>query len=509
MTHHDDPIVEEEFGSAVAGVSSEEALTVRTARGAAWTGIAQLIAQPLTILVGVALARLLSPADFGLTGMAAIYLGLVGLVNEFGLTSAVIQAPDLSEERLSSIFWLNMAIGLVSALFVAASSLPLAAYFHEPRLKQIVLVLSLSFLLASVPAIHSALLNRRMQFRALAAFQLAGTVLGSVMSVGMAFAGAGVWSLVVPGMVAGTLPSVLIWRHADWTPRLEFRWDECRSLAKFGASVTGSGLFNYGYTNTDYLVVGRQFGAGVLGAYTLAYNLVMFPFRKVSQTLSAAIFPAFSSVQNDIERMARAYLRTSRWLAILTWAPLAAAAVLGHQLIVGLYGPKWAAAVVPFQILCLAGAQRSVGTIVGVVMRSRGRPDIELRWSMTAFGLLLVSVLFAARWGVTGVAVAVVITALGLAPFIQASALKMIRTPFSTYLLELAPGAVLGLVSAVVALACRLSLGFLPDLVLAAIGLSTAMLAALCVAYFGWRNDVQEIASLARQVVRRRQADPA
>jgi len=491
-------------GPDIVGPDVDDGLKVKTAKGVAWTGAVQIAAQPLTFLVGVVLARLLLPRDFGLAGMAAIFLGVVDMVNEFGLTAAVIQKPELTEDELDSTFWTNLLIGFASTTVVALGAKPVATYFHEPRLVPILLVLSLGFTLNSLFSIHAALLRRNMQFRYVASYQFVGVLAYSVASVSMALAGAGVWSLVIGGMLMSVVPGILIFRRARWVPRRHLRFRETGHLVTFGAKVTVSSLFNYGYTNLDYLTIGRTMGAGPLGVYSLAYNLVMFPFRKISSTLVAALFPAFSTIRDDLQRMGRAYLKATRWLAMIAWPLLGIAAVLAPQLIPGLYGTKWAAAVIPFQVLCLAGAQRAVGTIHGLVLRSRGRPEIEMYWSIASFVILGACLLVGYRFGLVGIAVAVAAAAVIPAPFIQMSSLRLIDVRFRDYLRQLGPGAVLTVLSLIIALVLRIALASAPDLVRVVVAGAAALAVAVLGAYVLWRADVLEVFTLVRNMVRKR-----
>lgn len=492
-------------GAEILGPAAEEGLTLQAARGVAWTGAFQLLAQPLTLVVGVVLARLLTPSDFGVMGMAGIVLGLMALINEFGLASAVIQKKELSDRELSSLFWFNLAFGAVLTVVGLVIARPVAAYFKSDILWPVLSVLSIGFTTSSIAAIHSALLNRRMEFRALAMYTFYAVVVNSVIAIGLALAGAGVWSLALSGLLSGLVSAVLIWRRAHWTPTRVFDWSACISLVKFGANVTGSSVLNYATSNVDYLVVGRVLGPMTLGIYTLAYNIMMFPLRKVSGVLVAATYPAFARIQDDDARFSSAYLRATRLLGIATIPLLAAMIVVAPELIVGLYGQKWAAAAIPLQILGIAGMQKAVGTLVGVVFRGKGRPDIEVRLSALSLVLLVVGVLVGVSHGSAGVAVAVVVVSLSTGVLVQWSAGRLVGHGLREVALTLVPGVAMGVVSALVTLAAKtLLVNHIPDILTAGVSGMVGVAAALLVGWIGWRDSIEDVIGIVRDMLERR-----
>jgi O-antigen/teichoic acid export membrane protein len=483
-----------------------ENLSARTVKGVAWTGTFQLVAQPLTFATGIVLARLLSTADFGLVGMAAVALGLVGVVNEFGLAAAVIQRSSLKVDELSSLFWFNMLVGVVMMALTIALAWPVSLYFAEPRLVVILCILSTSFFVGSVTAVHSALLQRGMRFKQIGLYALSGTAVNSAVSVLLAIGGAGVWSLVVPGILAPLIPAILVWRKVAWLPRWRFHPREIRGLVLFGANVTGSSALNYATSNVDNIVVGRALGATSLGLYGLAYNLMLFPWRKISGLVAGVLYPAFSQLQRDNDRLTEAYFRVTRLLAMVTLPLLSTMIVVAPQLITGLYGEKWGGAVLPLQILCVAGMQKAVGTAVGLVMRSKGRPGLELRWNLVSLPVLSAAVLLGIHWGVPGVAVGVVASSLALGCAIQVSALRLIDARLMSFIRTLVPGFVGGTVASAVALGLRYALAqpmaSVPPAVYGVVCALAGVGAAVAVVFSFWRKDVREVVQLVRRARR-------
>ena len=199
-----------------------------------------------------------------------------------------------------------------------------------------------------------------------------------------------------------------------------------KSYLAFGSHVMGSSVLNYIDTNVDYLVVGRMIGASALGYYTLAYNLITFPLYKISTIITRVTFPAFSKIQNDNQTLRTGYLKVVRYISMITFPMLAGMFVVAPEFIMVVYGSKWTPMILTLQILCLAGALKSIGTTVGTILLSKGRPDIQFKWNILTVIVLTIAVLLGVKYGIEGVAAMVTISAVLLFSIIQRITNKLI-----------------------------------------------------------------------------------
>lgn len=435
----------------------ETDLRLRSARGFAWKAVGLLAAQPLSFATTIVLARLLTPADFGLVAMAGLFVGLASLVNEFGLTSALVQRRDLSDDEIQSVFWFNLTLGGVMVLAGVALSHPLAAFFGQPLLAWILPVSSLSFLISSFALIPSALFARHMEFRRPAIGGVWAAAATLVSAAGLALLGAGVWAMVVGGLVGTLTLTAYLVGYSGWRPRAHFRWSEARPLAGFGGVLMAATLVNWGSWNVDYLLVGRVLGSAPLGTYTLAFNLTSIPTRKLSGTVVATFLPAFSRVPDHFVRFRSAYIDGLAFTSLPSAVVLATTAVLSQEVILGLYGAEWSGAVAPLRVLCAAGFLTSVTTLTGLVFRGLGRPGRELRWSIALLAGSAVGVLAGLPYGIAGVAVGLTLGMLVSRIPAQAAANRMLEIGAKEFGRSLLPA----LAAAAVAVAIAAGLRYL------------------------------------------------
>ena len=247
----------------------------------------------------IILARLLAPSDFGLLGMATLVIGFVNLFKDLGTSSAVIQSRDASEDLLSSVFWANVGFGALASLVLLATSSWIAAFYHQPRLTAILRVLALNFVISGLSILQQALFERKLQFKILARVEMTGVMVGAMVGVGSAFAGAGVWALVAQSISSTASISLLLWYFSDWRPRLIFHRGEINRVRSYSLNLLGFNVFNYFARNADYLLIGKFLGATLLGIYTLAYRMMLYPLQSITTVICRVMFPVYSKLQDD------------------------------------------------------------------------------------------------------------------------------------------------------------------------------------------------------------------
>jgi O-antigen/teichoic acid export membrane protein len=392
---------------------AEPTLTQTAVRGMVWTNLDKMLGQAIFFIRTIVLARLLVPADFGIVAMATIVIGLVGLVNELGLAEALIQRADIREKYTSTAFWTNLLFSTLLAMvtFIIA---PLAAlFFRQPELELVLRVIGLNFVIGALGTVHRALFTRAMRFRVLAIVGLTTNSVTVVLSIGLAWIGFGYWSIIIANLAGSLLEAVLMWSLNSWRPRLMLVRGALREMLGFSLNLLGARTVVYAGNNIGSVLLGRGFSPGTLGVYSMASNIPQVFRARFTASVMQVLFPAFASIQQDDARMQRGYQKTLLYVSLLTFPGLTWLLVTANEFVLVVYGPKWAEAVVPMQILTLGTYFTILGNVSGPVQKARGRSDYYLYLAIFSATLSVVFTLFGIRYGLIGIA-----SALALKSFI-------------------------------------------------------------------------------------------
>ncbi len=370
-----------------------------------WSGAAQFVRQLIWLVLGIVLARLLTPRDFGLIAMIVVLTGFASLFLEAGFGSALIQRKDAGERHLSSVFWLNLSLGAALTLLVGAAAPAIARFYGEPRLVPLTRVVSLTFLFNSLGVVQDALFRKRLDFRAIARADIVSLLVSGAAAVVMALRGFGVWSLVV--RVVGTvgLRTVLLWTASDWRPRWRFDRAAVGELFGFGAGQLGSRSVDYWARHADDLLIGKVLGSTPLGIYDKAYQVMLFPLTNVTWVIAEVMFPSLALVQEDSERMGRIFLRTTRVIALVAFPLMIGAFVTARPLVLTVLGSRWLGMVPIVRVIWLAGMAESLVGLAGSLYLAQGEAALKFRVRLVVKGLLVAAIIVGLRWGVVGVAI--------------------------------------------------------------------------------------------------------
>lgn len=383
--------------------------------GFKWSSISQFGKQGLQLLTLVILARLLKPSDFGLVSMATIVIGFGALFKDLGTSAAVIQRKILSEELLSSIYWINIVFGFFVTVTIYLISPLVADFFQETRVEPLLQVLSLTFFISGLSILQQAILERELAFSKLAKVEIIAALIGSFVGISSAMLGYGAWSLVYQTLAVALVTTVLLWTASSWRPKLFFHWKEVKAISSYSLNLTGYNIFNYLVRNTDYLLIGKFLGARNLGYYTLAYQIMLYPLQSISAVIGRVMFPVYSTIQDDIARFRNAYLKVAGAIALVTFPMMFGLWALVEPFVLTVFGLHWKAVIVLLIILAPVGMIQSIGTTVGAIYQAKGRTDWLFRWGIIAGTLMMVGFIIGLQRGIVGVAAAYAIVSIGLA----------------------------------------------------------------------------------------------
>lgn len=374
--------------------------------GLAWTGGAAAITQVFTWTVTLLVARILTPDDYGIIGMAGTYLILAQLVGEFGLGAALVQARDITRDQVAAAGGLSVLIGLALLLVSAACAGPIAAFFHEPRVRAVIMFLSLSFVVGAFRVVPDALLLRNLEFRRVALIDTVEAVVMAATTLGLALLGFDYWALAVGPVAARAAGAVIVNAYRPHPLRLPFPLRGVEGVARFGFNVLASRVGWYLYSNADFAVVGRMLGSAALGFYTIGWNIATVPLNKISAMYQKAVGPIFAAVHQDPRAVGRYLLRLSELIALVTLPASVGLAIVADDLVLTVLGSKWQAASLPLALLAATSAARSLDPILAQVLIWTGRPAVNTRIMAGAAVVMPVLFVIGARWGAAGVAAA-------------------------------------------------------------------------------------------------------
>jgi PST family polysaccharide transporter len=376
----------------------------RAVRGGAVTAAAQAGKAALQLGGVLALARLLTPEDFGMVAMVLAAAGVIEMFRNLGLPMATVQREDITHEQASALFWINFGLSAAAAVAVAAAAPALAWYYREPRLTDLTLVLAVSYFLGGVGLQHAALLRRQMRFGALAAIELAALAAGTAAAVVLAALGFGYWALAGQQVLAGAIAAAASWRLCSWRPGPPRRAPGVGALLSFGGHLTGFSVVNYFARNLDQVLLGRFYGPLAVGLYQRAYDVLMVPLRQINDPVASVAIPALSRIADQPERYRRTYLRILEKILMVTM-PLAAFVVMGaDRLVVLVFGDQWIESGCIVAALGAAIFTQPIGNSTGWLFISQNRVHHLFRWGLVGSGTAVVSFLIGLPWGAFGVA---------------------------------------------------------------------------------------------------------
>ncbi|WP_309133822.1 lipopolysaccharide biosynthesis protein [Cellulomonas sp.] len=379
-------------------------LGTSASRGAAVTLLGQGTRAVVLVTGVVVLARLLEPEDYGLLAMVVAFTGVAEVVRDFGLTNAAVRTPHLTTGQRTNLFWLSSGIGAALGLLVLAASPLVAAFYADPRLQGVAAWLSLTFVLNGVMAQYKADLNRTLRFGALTGVEVAGQVTGLATAVLLALGGAGYTALVAQQLVQLLAQLVLLLAVARWLPGPWVRGESVRPFVRFGANLVGGQMLGYVGNHVDTVVIGSTLGAGPLGLYNRAYQLLVLPLHQVNAPMTRVALPVLARLQDQPARYRQFLLTGQTAMLGLVTTLLAFAAAQAPALVLVALGPRWEQTAGIFQVLTLGGFFVMAGYACYWVYLSLGLTREHLRLQLVTAPVQVLCVLVGSQWGLYGVA---------------------------------------------------------------------------------------------------------
>ena len=409
-------------------------------RSSGWVAVSYGGRSVLTMLATLVLARLLVPHDFGVVAFASTFVLILEHVQASGLAAAIVYRRDDVRRAAGTALVFATLTGVLLSVVNFFLAGPITRLFHVPDAKHVMQALSVLFIIRGIAAGSGAILERNLDFKGRAAGELGAGITQVTLSVSLAVAGAGVWSLVAGQIGAALVQSLAFWLLTPWRPNPRYAsWSMLRQMMGYGRFVSASGILGLINETIDNMFVARLLGAQQLGYYAITFRLADFPTGVVGYVVGRVMFPAYSLVQEDMDAFRRAFVQNMQRVALLVLPIAVTLLVAAKPVILGLLGEKWLPTVGPMRILALYTVIRGFASCAGPVFAALGRPQLILFWSVP-HTLVAVPALFLLipRIGLNGAALAMVVAFAASGVPALAHAVRLLHLSRSTLARDLA-----------------------------------------------------------------------
>lgn len=407
-------------------------------RGLAWTAGMKWGAQIFSWASTLIVARLLNPDDYGLVGMATVYLGLANLISEFGVGTTVITLRDMSEDDVAQLNGFAVLLGLLGFVLSCFAAVPLGMFFKSPRLPWVVVSMSVTFIISSFQSVPAALLQRDLRFKLMSVIDGTKNFAMALVAVICALAGLRYWALVLAGVASSIVGTALVLsrrRHPIALPRPS----KLRHVLSFSWHIIAGRVSWYTYSNADFVVSGRILGQQALGSYTVAWNLATVPVEKITGVLNSVTPALYSAIQKDKAALRRYMLTLLEGIGLVTLPLSVGIGLVSREFVLVFLGTKWAAAVLPLMFLGFYASIRSLVPIIWGVLNVVGDSAFGMKASMVMAVVLPVSFVVGSHWGNAGIAAAWVLGFPLVAIPVTARVFRRIEMPWSEFFRVLTP----------------------------------------------------------------------
>ena len=356
-----------------------ESLKQKTFKGMVWTTAAKFAVQGFNFIQGIILARLLDPSDFGLIAMAGVFTAISATFVDSGFSNALVRNKERTEMDYSTTFVTNVALSLFFCLLLCACSGLIADFYHQDKLRKIVILCASQLFLGSINAVQGTRLTINLDFRTKGIINVISVVITGLVTIAMAFMGYGVWSLIYPLFFKIVLEFFLYRYFQHWFPKLQFSWESWKKSFSFGSKLLLSSLIYTVYHNIAPIIIGKKYTAADLGYYNKAEGYAALPAKTVNQVLSGVSFPVLAEVQDDYESLQSVYRRLIRLSAYVVFPLMMGIAALARPLVICLITEKWSQSILYLQVVCFSLMWHPIHALNINLLQVKGRSDLFLR----------------------------------------------------------------------------------------------------------------------------------
>lgn len=358
---------------------TKENLKQQTKKGLYWSFFNQFANYGMQFCVGIVMARLLSPSDYGITALPAVFMAVAYIIQNGGLSGALIRKTDLSEKDLSTAFYYSISVGIVLYVVMFFSARWIADFYNTPVLVPLIRVTALGFLWGPLGTPQNVILNRKLDFKTPTKISIISRIVSAIVGISMAFIGYGLWALVISGLLSSFLSLIMNWYVVRWIPKAGWSKDSFKYLWDYGNKMMASSLLDTLYNNIAPVFIGKFYSPAELGVYNRAQGYAMMPSQNVTGVIQGVTFPVLSKMQNDNEALAHNYRRMLKATAFIIFPIMMMLSALARPLVITLVTAKWESCVILLQIICFQFMWYPVHAINLNLLQVKGRSDLFLR----------------------------------------------------------------------------------------------------------------------------------
>jgi O-antigen/teichoic acid export membrane protein len=416
-----------------------ESLKKKTVKGVAWTSLDQVVSLGFGFVIGVILARLLSPSDYGLLAMIAVFNAIALAFVNSGFGNALIRKPDLTEDDNTTAFSFNIVVAFVMVGVIWLIAPLVAKFYDKPILISLLRAEGFLIIISSLRIVQNTQLSRALNFKAMMIINVVSQVIAGIVAIFAAYRGFGVWSLVIQHYVSGITGLVLLWVISPWRPRGKWNKISLRYLWNYGSKLLASGLLETIYSNIYPIIIGKFFTAADLGQYARAKGYASIPSTGLTGVIQQVTFPVLSQIQENDTRLSISYRRLLRFSVFIVFPIMMGMAALAHPLVISLVTDKWAECVPYLQIICFSSMWYPVHAINLNLLQVKGRSDLFLRLEIIKKVIITVAIFICVPFGIMGICIGSVCTSLICLAINTYYTGKLIHVGFLRQMMDMTP----------------------------------------------------------------------
>ena len=356
----------------------EQSLKDKTVKGVGWSAIDNVVQYSVTFVVSIVLARLLSPDDYGLIGLTAVFTAVCTALINGGFGSALIRKKDVTDDDYNTAFIVNLGMSLLLYTIIFFSAPAIARFFNRTELVALTRVSSLGMIIGALALVQQTRLTKRIDFKTQTKITLIASISSGVVGIAMAALGFGVWALVAQSLTSQILRTILLWFVNKWIPRFRFSKHSFQDLFSFGWKIMASGLLDTIWKELYQVVVGKFYSPATLGQYTRAKGFAQLFSSNLTTVIQRVTYPVLSDIQDDKTRMLAAYRRIIKTTMFVTAICMFFLGAISEPLLYCLIGPKWSEAAMYLPIICISGSMYPLHAINLNMLQVQGRSDLFL-----------------------------------------------------------------------------------------------------------------------------------
>jgi teichuronic acid exporter len=380
--------------------------------GMFWSFIQQFFNQVITFIIQLVLVRFIAPADFGLIGMLAVFIGISTALIDGGMTSSLIRNNQVDNSDYSTIFYYNIFLSVIVYIMFYNLTPIIGKFYNQQVLEKIARVYGLVFIFSSFGAVQNIILVKKMEFKKQAILTLPPMILGGTLGILLAVKNYGVWSIVYSMLATSLLTSLSLWSFSNWKPSLVFDIDKFKLHFFYGYKMSISSALDNLFTNIYPILIGKLYNPTAVGYYTRANSLMMLPVGNLSIVLNRVIFPLFSKVQDDVVVLQRLYKKIMQIIFYVLAPTTALMILLSNEIVLVLFTDKWVQIIPIFQILCFVGLLYPLHLYNLMIIQVKGRSALFLKLEIVKKIIIILSLFVSVKFGFLGILIGSIVASI-------------------------------------------------------------------------------------------------